>query len=205
MKLKAMGGLGILVMYCLGVSPTAVADDIALGNPAYGGNGCPQGTASAVLSPDLKTLTVLFDEFQVEAGRQVGKTLSRKNCNLAIPVHIPQGLSVSILDIDYRGFVDVPSGARATLTADYFFAGAQLGRSVNKNFLGPQSTDYSVRHELMAGAIVWSNCGDDVILRSNVAMTARTNVRQDPVLATVDSADLSAAIVYQLQWKRCGL
>jgi len=28
-----------------------------------------------------------------------------KSCNVAIPVHVPQGFSVSVLQVDYRGFI----------------------------------------------------------------------------------------------------
>ena len=33
-------------------------DDIALGVPGYGGNGCPAGSASVTLSPDAKSLSI---------------------------------------------------------------------------------------------------------------------------------------------------
>ena len=79
------------------LSTSAMSDDIYLGEPGYGGNGCPAGSASVTLSPDLKSLSILFDEFIVEAGGVDGKTLGRKSCNIAIPVHVPQGMSVSIL------------------------------------------------------------------------------------------------------------
>src|SRR5687767_2321492 len=82
--------------------------DIRLGTPAIGGSGCPQGTASAVLSPDGKTLSVLFDQFQVEAGRTTGKQIDRKTCDMGIPVHVPQGFAVSVLQVDYRGFNALP-------------------------------------------------------------------------------------------------
>ena len=75
-------------------------DDIALGNPGYGGTGCPDGTASVTLSPDQKSLSILFDVFVVEAGGATNKSFDRKVCNVAIPVHVPQGISVSVHAID---------------------------------------------------------------------------------------------------------
>ena len=52
---------------------TAFADDIALGEPGYGGTGCPDGSASVTLSPDAKSLSILFDEYYVEAGGETNK------------------------------------------------------------------------------------------------------------------------------------
>ena len=52
---------------------------ISLGYPGYGGTGCPQGTASATLSPDGTALSVLFDQFVVEAGGTTGRRVDYKN------------------------------------------------------------------------------------------------------------------------------
>lgn len=74
----------------------------------YGGTGCPEGTVSATLSPDTKSLSLLFDQYQISVGDTTGKSLDHKSCNIAIPVHVPQGMRVSVLKIDYRGFNHLP-------------------------------------------------------------------------------------------------
>ena len=180
---------------------TAFADDIALGEPGYGGTGCPDGSASVTLSPDAKSLSILFDEYYVEAGGATNKSLDRKSCNIAIPVHVPQGLSVSILTIDYRGFNSLPSGARSVFNVEYFFAG-QRGPRFSKTFRGELDQDYLITHKLPATALVWSACGADVNLRTNSSIRVQTRQNKE-ALATVDSEDINAAIKYQLQWKRC--
>jgi hypothetical protein len=177
------------------------ADDIALGNPGYGGTGCPDGTASVTLSPDAKSLSILFDEYYVEAGGSTNKSLARKSCNIAIPVHVPQGLSVSILTIDYRGYNSLPNGANSTFAVEYFFAGQQ-GPKFTKTFNGALDKDYLITNKLQATALVWSACGADVNLRTNSSIRVRTTQNKE-ALATVDSEDISAAIKYQLQWKQC--
>src|SRR5690606_16125540 len=58
----------------------AQADDIALGEPGYGGTGCPDGSASVTLSPDAKSLSIIFDEYFVEAGGATNKSFDRKSC-----------------------------------------------------------------------------------------------------------------------------
>ncbi len=179
----------------------AHADDIALGTPGYGGTGCPDGTASVTLSDDQKSLSILFDQFVVEAGGTTNKSFDRKVCNIAIPVHVPQGLSVSILAIDYRGFNDIPAGAKSTFGVEYFFAGIK-GPSFTKNFTGPVSDDYLVHNDLQANALVYSKCGTDVILRTNPSIRVQT-VQNKDASATVDSEDVNAAIIYKLSWKSC--
>jgi len=193
--------LAAFVASTLVATSGAYADSIKLGEPGYGGNGCPAGTASTILSPDQKSLSILFDQYAVEAGGATNKALDRKSCNIAIPVHIPQGLSVSVLAIDYRGFNAIPSGAKTTFNVEYFFAGIH-GPTFTKVFNGPVSADYLIHNQLTAQALVWSACGADVNLRTNSSIRVQTTQNKE-AQATVDSEDVNAAIVYQLQWRSC--
>lgn len=178
------------------------ADDIALGNPAYGGTGCPIGSAWASLSPDAKTLSILFDSFTAEAGNTTGRSIDRKNCQISVPVHVPNGYSVSIIGVDYRGFNGLPAGARSELRAEYFFAGS-TGPKIAKTFYGPNLNDYQIHHDLLATAVVWSPCGADVNLRVASSIMAVTNSRFDQTQMTLDSIDMNAGLLFQLQFRQC--
>jgi hypothetical protein len=191
----------LLLALTLTNASLVLADDISMGTPAYGGNGCPSGTASVTLSQDAKSLSLIFDQFVVEAGG-ANRSLERKTCNVAIPVHIPQGFSVSVVSVDYRGYVSLPAQASARMTAEYFLAGS-VGPRFDKMFLGKTDTDYQFSNQLDINAQVWSACGADTILRVNAAMLVRTNRYNDQATATVDSADFKTGILYQLSWKRC--
>ncbi|MCB0362047.1 MAG: DUF4360 domain-containing protein [Bdellovibrionales bacterium] len=180
----------------------AQADDIRLGRPGYGGNGCPGGSASVTLSPDRKSLSILFDSYVAEAGGDTNKRLDRKSCNIAIPVHVPQGYSVSIFRVDYRGYAYVPHGAEARFNAEYFFAGVR-GPTTQRNFSGFVDDNYLLTNNIVGQSLVWSQCGADVNLRVNTSMVARTNGRSDQVLATVDSTDVRSGLIYHVQWRRC--
>ena len=192
-----------LCLATLAMSTAAMADlnDIQLGVPGYGGNGCPANTASVTLSDDKKSLSIIFDQFIVEAGG-MNKTLERKSCNIAIPVHVPQGLSVSVINVDYRGYVSLPNQASARLTAEYFLAGS-LGPRFDKTFTGRTDSDYTFKNDIGIQAQVWSPCGADTILRVNAAMLVKTNRYNDEAMATVDSADFKAGMLYKLQWRSC--
>lgn len=174
---------------------------VKLGHPQYGGNGCPQGTASAALSPDAQSLSILFDEFSAEAGGENKKTV-RKSCNIAVPVHVPGGYSVSIFKIDYRGFNDLPSGAWSRFSVEYFFAGTR-GPQFRKTFRGPSSDDFVLNNKLRGRAISYSRCGEDVNLRINASIMAKVRNSRQEAIATVDSADIKSGLVYHLGWRRC--
>lgn len=204
--LTPMGGmfmkkllLGLVVLSSLSIS---AADDLRLGEPGYGGTGCPAGSASTTLSPDQKSLSIIFDSFLVEAGGSTGKSLDRKNCSIAIPVHVPQGYSISIIDIDYRGFNSLPRGATSRFTAEYFFAGMQGPKAV-RDFRGGLDEEYIIQNKLGLGATVWSNCGADVNLRVNTSLMVRNSSKREEALTTIDSADINGGLVYHIAWKRC--
>ena len=198
--MKILAAIATLIL-AGGLSTFAHADDISLGEPGYGGSGCPGGSVSATLSPDAKSLSLLFDSYQVEAGGETNKSFDRKSCNIAIPVHVPQGLAISVLAIDYRGYNNVPTGGNTDFNVEYFFAGAR-GPTFKKTFKGPLDEDYLIHNQLTAQSVVWSACGADVNLRTNSSIRVTTKANKQ-ALATVDSEDVSAAIVYALQWKKC--
>lgn len=198
----------LTVIAVTAISAIAYADDIQILPPSYGGTGCPIGTASVSLSPDQKAVSILFDQYAIEAGGSTGRSLDRKSCNLSIPVQIPQGYSISIFQIDYRGFNSLPWGARSQFNVEYFFnyGGSYpqtRGIRSSKSFSGPQSSDYGLTDQLGVEALIWTPCGAQANLRVNTSMMVTTNSRREQAMSTVDSADISAGIVYHVQWRRC--
>ena len=191
----------ILLFSAMMLSVPAFAADISLGEPGYGGTGCPAGTVSVTLSPDAKSLSLLFDQYQVAVGGDTGKSFDRKSCNIAIPVRVPQGLSVSVLKIDFRGFNHLPKSATSQFNVEYFFAGTR-GPAFQRRFNGPLDEDYLINNELTVQAIIWSGCGADVNLRTNSSMRVQTTGNRE-AMASIDSEDVSAGIIYQLQWRSC--
>jgi hypothetical protein len=192
---------GAVALSALASAVPASADDIALGVPGYGGSGCPAGSVSTVLSPDMKTLSLIFDQYEVSAGGTTGRSYERKSCNVAIPVHVPNGYSISIFSVDYRGFNHLPRGATSQFNVEYFFAGGR-GPAFRRTFWGEQESDYFINNELAAESLVWSRCGEDVNLRTNASLRVNTVANRE-ASATVDSQDVNAAIVYHVQFRKC--
>lgn len=193
----------LVLLSCLSWSMSLHAESLKLGIPSYGGNGCPAGSASVAISDDQQSLSVLFDAYSAEAGDTTGRRVDRKSCNLAIPVKVPQGYSVSVIGVDYRGFNAIPgNGANTRFDVEYFWAGSR-GPRMSQQYRGPMADIFEIRHDLIATALVWSSCGADVVLRVNSSATAISNSRMEQTMMTVDSADINAGLIYHLQWKRC--
>lgn len=192
----------LLTLAVLALSLSAEAQ-ISLGQPSYGGNGCPAGSASVSLTGDGKTMSILFDSFSAEAGNTTGRRIDRKSCNLRVPINVPNGYSVALIGIDYRGFNAIPgSGAYTQFDAEYFYAGYR-GPRFARRFNGPQSDSYLINNQLIATNLVWSPCGTQVIFGVNASATAMANAQMQQTMMIVDSADISAGIIYQFSWRRC--
>lgn len=184
------------------LSLTAHAQELRLGQPAYGGTGCPSGTASVTVSPDQSALSILFDSYITESGSATGRAVDRKSCNISIPVSVPSGYSVAVFQVDYRGYNLVPRGGMAKFDAEYFWAGAR-GPRVSRTYTGPTNDNFSISDSLVATTMVWSPCGADVILRTNTSLMSKSNSRGDQAMSMVDSADITSGLVYRLQYRRC--
>jgi Domain of unknown function (DUF4360) len=173
------------------VGPAFANEKVEILGAEYGGNGCPEGSASVSVSPDGQELSILFDKF-IAVGNKAEQR--RKNCNLSIPIKVPQGFQISLYDADYRGYVAPATIGK--LRAEYFFAG-QRGPVFSRTFKG--ESDYNIRDQLVTVADVWSRCGDSVNMRVNAAMTA-----SGQGIATVDSFDLAhRGLVYHIKYRQC--
>jgi hypothetical protein len=206
-KLAHWSAIG-LVASTVFVGAPVLADDededdaLELGLPEYGGTGCPEDTVSAVLSDDARSLSVLFDSYVAETEEGVKR--SRASCSLAIPLHIPHGLSVSMYQVDYRGFADIPHGGKGQFNAEYFFAGSR-GPSTVRTFPSGFSDDFLFRNHVGVEAVVWSRCGSDTIARVNTSITAQKNRAGSPeeAFVAVDSTDVTGEMVFHLRWRTC--
>ncbi len=184
------------------MSKLLIADSISLGLPRYGGTGCPTGSVGMVLSPDSSQLSVLFDAYTVEANSTT--RTDRKFCNMAVPIHVPTGYSISIIEMDYRGFSSVPEGASADLDVDTFFAGVRNNGPRHHGWFKPKAKgNFCLANKIDKTVVVWSPCGKDLNLNIVSMLSATTNTKGEQTLAAVDSLDLAAGLTYQIQWQSC--
>ncbi|MBF0361607.1 MAG: DUF4360 domain-containing protein [Oligoflexia bacterium] len=172
--------------------------DIRLGMPAYGGNGCPAGSASALLSPDRHSFKIMFDQYVSYAGGESQVKIDRKSCNISIPVIVPEGYSIAIANIDeIKGFTEIPLGGEGRFNLEYFFAGAR-GPVYSKRWIGPRSDSYVIMNTISNNALTWSPCGQSVNLRINSSILSKTNSNLEATNVTVDDG-FSGNII----WKVC--
>ena len=194
-----------------GAAPNTDSDPVpglSMSTPTYGGTGCPQGTASTVLSPDGKTLTVIFDAYIAQANSSLPR--DQKGCQINIPFQVPAGYQVQVVKMDYRGFTNLPQGARSTFGAGFRYLEVNGQATNNPRVLrarvlqGPRQQEFKLT-SILRGAR-FSPCGSNFILAAESMLNVASNRRGEEAFATVDSLDAVALpVVYSLRWKRCSV
>ncbi|MFD9894092.1 DUF4360 domain-containing protein [Amycolatopsis sp. NPDC059027] len=188
-------------------SPTTSAptEKITLDIRTINGSGCPAGTATAAadVAPDNTSFTVYYKNFKARAGDGAPATDFRKNCQINVLVHVPQGFTYAIASVSYRGFAHLENGAKGLEQANYYFTGtsptARIAHPLNGPFHGAwEMTD-------TADVLVYAPCAEE----RNLNINAELRVNADAAAANsvsyieMDSEHGSVDTIYHFSWKRC--
>lgn len=180
---------------------------VNIGNPNYGGNGCPAGTMRVVFAPDNLSFSLLFDQFVAEVSTPAMANRDVMACDTIIPMQIPDGMQMQITRVDFRGFAALPDRARGSLHSVFNFRGGQGdGNRMNLrfNFMGPLMENYELSSDSMApGEVVSSPCGGSFNLRIKNQLNVRAPKRGESASITLDSVDGSSEAIYFMNWQAC--
>ncbi len=128
-----------------------------VGQPVIDGDGCPTGSARAIVAPDGSTVSILFDRFEVQVspGRYQMPQL-RRACHFRLPINLAAGWNLAVSQIDYRGFAQLEGGNRGFIITtgnlpglDFTIGQNQLRTQLNPgtgNFLLSQPLGIRVRN-----------------------------------------------------------
>ncbi|MFF4485346.1 DUF4360 domain-containing protein [Streptomyces sp. NPDC001544] len=181
--------------------PDKIVIDVATVN----GSGCPQGTAAVAVSPDNTAFTVTYSSYLAQAGGNSDPTWFRRNCQLNLIVHVPQGFTYAIASADYRGFASLQRGATATQKASYYFQGQPDTTTKTHPFSGPLNDDWQATDSTDVAQLVYAPCG--VLRNFNINTELRVNAGTASPgkvsFMTMDSTDGDISTTYHMAWKAC--
>lgn len=170
------------------------------------GSGCPAGTAAVATAGDNTAFTVTYSDYLAQVGVGARPTDFRKNCQLSLHIHTPQGFTFAISKADYRGFASLAHGATGLQRATYYFMGESPSSFVNHTFTGPLVDNWQTTDATAEAALVYAPCGEDRNLNVNTELRVGAGT-SDPAKSTsfmaMDSTDGSIRTVYHFAWKHC--
>ncbi|MGK5544605.1 DUF4360 domain-containing protein [Streptomyces sp. URMC 127] len=206
-------GCAAVAMFAAPVAPPSAApygepppDRIVIDVVGVNGSGCPAGTANVTVSPDNTAFTVTYSSYTAQVGVGAKPTDFRKNCQLSLNVHVPQGFTYAVAKADYRGFAHLEKGATGLQRATYYFQGMSQSTYVNHPFTGALHDNWQASDSTGIDALVYAPCG--AVRYFNINTELRVDAgSSDPTRTTsllaMDSTDGSINTLYHFAWKPC--
>ncbi|MEW2630754.1 DUF4360 domain-containing protein [Streptomyces sp. NPDC048389] len=190
-------------------SPSAIADPppdkIVIEVATVNGSGCPAGTAAVAVSQDNTAFTVTYSNYLAQVGGNSPATAFRKNCQLNLIVHVPQGFTYAIASADYRGFASLQPGATGTEKASYYFQGSPSTAYRSHTFEGPYDDNWQATDTTDWAQLVWAPCGvqRNFNINTELRLDAGTSDPAKTSFMTMDSTDGDISTIYHMAWKEC--
>jgi hypothetical protein len=207
--LLAGSAVTALVAATLGTQAHAASTDtvptqrIEVGINTVNGSGCPAGTAAVAVAPDNTAFTVTYSDYLAQSSGDVSPTESRKNCQLNLNVHVPQGFTYAIASVNYRGYAYLTPGATALQKAQYYFQGSSDTTSSAHSFSGPLDDNWQTTDSTSYADLVWAPCGETRNFNINSELRVDAGEGSGTSFIAMDSTDGGVSTTYQLAWEEC--
>jgi hypothetical protein len=216
----------------IAVLSTVKAELISFEEISAAGTGCRPGTMATSISPDGKTVTLLFDSFVAEVPQFSGdndngstshfdENLDRKICNMMLKAVLPKGemLSTVSITVDYRGYTFLDPGVsgrfKSFLVSSQGLgipAGTGEGDIIEKKWRAkstPVDEDWVISQSKSFS--INSKCATDADrkLRMTVknyieAIIGKTSVGLGKTgIVVMDSADLVGKVEFKFSTQKC--
>ncbi|MFI0480801.1 DUF4360 domain-containing protein [Actinomadura sp. 9N215] len=209
----AISAAAALAMTAVSVAPAAASEQLLEHGPkgvtidiaTVNGTGCPPGTAAIALSDDNDAFTVTYSKYVAQTGGSSAPTDDRKNCQINLRVHVPQGFTYAVSSTDYRGYASLQKGASATQLAGYYFQGDPNTREFSHSLAGPFEDNWQNTDRVDVSQLVWSPCGEQRNFNINTEVRADQGTSDASQVSYIgmDSADGSIETTYHYSWKQC--
>lgn len=178
---------------------------IAISLVNVNGSGCPQGTTAVAVSPDNTAFTVTYSKYLAQVGANAVSTDGRKNCQLAVQVHVPSGFTYAIAQADYRGYAYLEKGATAREQANYYFQGNSATTYASHTFSGPMDDNFQTTDTTELASMSYLPCGEQRYLNINTELRVSlgSSDAKKSSFIQMDSTDGQISTKYHFAWKKC--
>ena len=202
----------ILLAALIGFSALAEAQnvDVSIRGVRLSGTGCNSSSASAAITPDGKTLSLIFDNFMVDIGEGSSNpqaTSLKKSCQVLIDVDVPDGYQYGLTETDYRGFAALPASAYGMHRFTQIIPNQPIPSAREAQLKGPVAADYAVAILQKPQRVVYSPCHQkaqtiQILAELQVAYYPNQSNRSIAQI-NLDSIDTGVNSTFKLNWKSC--
>jgi hypothetical protein len=180
-------------------------DEITAEVVTVNGSGCPAGTAKVSVNSDKTAFRIRYSDYVAGVGPSSGTTDFRKNCQINLLVHIPQGFTFAIAKAEYRGNAGLRSGASAQQRAFYYWAGSSDTGYTEQTFNGPYYGTWNNIDVTPVAELVYAPCGEyrNLNINTDLKVNAGTSSPNSNSWISMSSATGSVDTIYHIDWKKC--
>jgi hypothetical protein len=201
MRWSAILGASVLL---LGQQAFAKPFPAFLSPPQANAAGCAAGSYSVVNAPDGSSVSVLFDGFSVKrTAAQSGAAVA--TCALEIPLNLPEGYSLGVYRIEYRGFAHLAAGQSAQLSVDYGLGPHSRSRRYHRGIRGAFEGDYSFTENIGSGLMKRVGCGEAATLNFAATLALEDGGNAGEGVLALDSSDGApkGGLIFHLDRRKC--
>ncbi|GAA1847286.1 DUF4360 domain-containing protein [Actinomadura bangladeshensis] len=180
-------------------------DRIVIDVLTVNGSGCQSGTAAVASASDNTAFTVTYSDYLAQTGGDSDPTDFRKNCQINLRVHVPQGFTYAIAGADYRGFAHLADGATGMEKANYYHQGMAQTTPASHTIKGAYSDNWQFSDRTPVTELVYKPCGEDRNFNINTELRVYqgTSDASQTSFMAFDSADGGVQTTYHFAWKKC--
>lgn len=205
----ALGGVALSFLIPPTSSPTPAAvpppGAITVQLATANGTGCRPSNTAVALDPTNSFFTMTYSDFTAGVGPGFRPQDSRKNCQINVIVHVPQGYTYAIARVDYRGFASLKAGAYGIERANYYFQGMQQTATIAHRFNGAYEDVWAASDAVPIESLIWRPCGENrnFNINSELVVNAGTSPPTATSFMAMDSTDLDIRTIYHFAWRSC--
>jgi len=195
----------VLVQPAVAGAEAAPSDKITLDVMSVNGSGCPSGTADVAVLSDNTGFRVTYRDFLARAGGGVNPVDFRKNCQLNVLVHVPQGFTFAVASADYRGRAALQADATALQRTNYYFQGTADNNYVDHSFAGPLSGVWRTTDETPVTELVYAPCGEYRSVNVNTELRVDEGSVNAGKISSMSmrASDGNVDTIVHFSWKQC--
>ena len=178
-------------------APAAAALDVSV--VTANGSGCPSSSADAKVQGDGSTFTIDFSGYYAYTGSGAPATGFRKNCQFAIQVTPPAGMTYAVKGAEYSGFALLSAGITGVQTANYYIQGETATTTVTHRITGPYAKTWHTTDSFGGDELAFAPCGSQRLLNVN------TDLRLTPQAAdaTLNILVMDPTVTLHLTYQAC--
>jgi hypothetical protein len=203
----ALSGLAVpssaVAAYARDAASGPPSERITLDVQTVNGSGCPAGTANVSMLSDNTGFKITYNAFRAEDGGNADPTDFRRNCQVNLLVHVPQGFTFAVARADYWGKAHLESGATALERSNYYYQGSSENNFVDHTFAGPLNGTWRATDITQTADLVYAPCGATRSLNINTELRVNSGTSTAKSFISMRASDGDVYTLVQFQWEQC--